>query len=388
MLKFDGSIASKLPKHGTTIFTVMSALAKESGAINLSQGFPDFTCSPVLVDMVTTAMKNQHNQYAPMPGLPLLREKIAEKTNELYSADYHPDTEITVTPGATLALWAAITAVVREGDEVIIIEPAYDSYLPAILINGGRPVFAPMKFPEYRVDWESIKKLITFKTRMIIINTPHNPTGSVLSSADMEKLQKLTEGTDIVILSDEVYEHIIFDGIEHQSVARYPKLAERSFIVSSFGKTFHTTGWKIGYCMAPANLMAEFRKIYQFMAFSTNTPMQYAIAGFLDNKDAWLELSAFYAQKRDYFAGLLKSSKFKLLPCNGSYFQLAGYEKLSKEKDTEFAIRLTKEYKVASIPVSVFYSHGEDNKVVRFCFAKENETLEKAAEILCNISKW
>ncbi|HYG14234.1 MAG TPA: methionine aminotransferase [Bacteroidia bacterium] len=379
------SIASKLPKQGTTIFTVMSALAKEQGAVNLAQGFPDFECPPALVDLVTGAMKNHHNQYAPMPGVLALREKIAEKTFGLYSHEYHPDTEITITPGATLALWAAITAVVREGDEVIVIEPAYDSYVPAILVNGGRPVFTSMKFPEYRIDWEEVKKLVTFKTRMIIINTPHNPTGTVMSSADMEKLQKITEGTDIIIVSDEVYEHILFDGREHQSVARYPKLAARSFIISSFGKTFHTTGWKIGYCLAPAPLMAEFRKIYQFMAFSTNTPMQYAIAEFLNNDAAWREVSEFYQQKRNLFTGLLKSSKFKLYPCCGSYFQLAGYDKISNEKDTEFAIRLTKEHKIASIPVSVFTSHNEDNKVLRFCFAKTEDTLEKAAEILCSI---
>lgn len=388
MPNFDGSIASKLPKHGTTIFTVMSAMAKEAGAINMAQGFPDFNCSPKLIELVTKAMNNQHNQYAPMQGILPLREKIAQKTYDLYSAQYNPDTEITVTPGATLGLWAAITATVKEGDEVLIIEPAYDSYLPAILINGGRPVFTSLKYPEYRVDWDEVRKLLTFKTSMIIINTPHNPTGSVLSSADMEKLQKIVEGTDIVILSDEVYEHIIFDGIEHQSVARYPKLAERSFIISSFGKTYHTTGWKMGYCLAPANLMVQFRKIYQYMAFSTNTPMQYAIADFMDEKDEWLKLADFYAKKRDYFAQLLKGSKFKVFPCNGSYFQLLGYDKISKEKDTEFAERLTRDYKVASIPISVFSSNGEDNNVLRFCFAKNEDTLEKAAEILCSINKW
>ena len=386
MLNFEGSIASKLPKHGTTIFSVMTAMAREEGAINMAQGFPDFNCSPKLVELVTKAMNNQLNQYAPMQGVQALREKIAEKTFELYSANYDVDAEITVTPGATAGIWAAITAVVKEGDEVIVIEPAYDSYLPAILINGGRPVFTSLKYPEYRVDWDEVRKLITFKTRMIIINTPHNPTGTVLNSADMEKLQKILEGTDIVVLSDEVYEHIIFDGLEHQSIARYPKLAERSFIISSFGKTFHTTGWKIGYCLAPANLMVQFRKIYQYMAFSTNTPMQHAIAEFLEDKDEWKQLSAFYAAKRDHFAKLLKGSKFKVFPCSGSYFQLLGYDKISKEKDTEFAERLTRENKIASIPVSVFSTNAEDNKVLRFCFAKNEDTLEKAAEILCTIS--
>lgn len=386
MLNFDGSIASKLPKHGTTIFSVMSAMAREENAINMAQGFPDFNCSPKLIELVTKAMNNQHNQYAPMPGIPALREKIAEKTFELYSAQYDVEREITITPGATLGLWAAITAVVKEGDEVIVIEPAYDSYLPAILINGGRPVFTSLKYPEYRVDWDEVRKLITFKTRMIIINTPHNPTGTVLNAADMEKLQKILEGTDIIVLSDEVYEHIIFDGLEHQSVARYPKLAERSFIISSFGKTFHTTGWKLGYCLAPANLMTQFRKIYQYMAFSTNTPMQYAIAEFLEDKEEWRQLAGFYAQKRDHFISMLKGSKFKILPCNGSYFQLLGYDKISKEKDTDFAERLTREYKIAAIPVSVFSINAEDNNVLRFCFAKSEDTLEKAAEILCKIS--
>ncbi len=386
MLNFDGSIASKLPKHGTTIFSVMSAMAREENAINMAQGFPDFNCSPKLIELVTKAMNNQHNQYAPMQGIPALREKIAEKTFELYSAQYDVESEITITPGATLGLWAAITAVIKEGDEVIVIEPAYDSYLPAILINGGRPVFTSLKYPEYRVDWDEVRKLITFKTRMIIINTPHNPTGTVLNAADMEKLQKILEGTDIIVLSDEVYEHIIFDGLEHQSVARYPKLAERSFIISSFGKTFHTTGWKMGYCLAPANLMVQFRKIYQYMAFSTNTPMQYAIADFLENKDELRQLSSFYAKKRDHFAAMLKGSKFRLMPCSGSYFQLLGYDKISKEGDMEFAERLTREHKIAAIPISVFSINGEDNNVLRFCFAKSEETLEKAAEILCKIS--
>ncbi len=385
MLNFDGSVTSKLPQHGTTIFTVMSQMAKEEGAINLAQGFPDFHCSPKLMELVNKAMKNHHNQYAPMAGVLTLREKIAEKTLELYSAQYDVETEITITPGATLALWAAITAVIKEDDEVIIIEPAYDSYLPAILINGGRPVFTSLKYPEYRVDWDEVRKLITFKTKMIIINTPHNPTGTVLNAADMEKLQKLTENTDIIIVSDEVYKHIIFDGIEHQSVARYPKLAERSFIISSFGKTFHATGWKIGHCLAPANLMAQFRKIYQFMAFSTNTPMQYAIAEFLEEKEEWKKLAGFYGAKRDLFAKLLKGSNFKILPCNGSYFQLLGYTKISQEGDRDFAERLTREYKVASIPISVFSSNGEDNNVLRFCFAKADTTLEKAAEILQTI---
>lgn len=385
MAEFQGSLTSKLPKVGTTIFSVMSGLAKEHDAINLSQGFPDFSCSPKLISLVNNYMKKGHNQYAPMAGVQGLREKIAEKTEELYSAKYNPDTEITVTPGATLALYAAITATVREGDEVVIIEPAYDSYVSAIELNGGRPIFVDLKYPNYNIDWEEFKKVITFKTRMIIINTPHNPSGSILTAADMQQLEKITSNSDIIVLSDEVYEHIIFDGYEHQSVARYPKLAERSFIVSSFGKTYHTTGWKMGYCMAPENLMKEFRKVYQYLVFAANTPIQYALADFLDDKDAYLQLGAFYQEKRDFFKKLIKGSNFKILDCKGSYFQLLDYSKLTHEKDTDYAIRLTKEKGIASIPVSVFYKHAVDNHVLRFCFAKENDTLEQAAEILCKL---
>ncbi len=382
MPEFRGSLSSKQPKVGTTIFTVMSALAKEHGAMNLAQGFPDFACSPKLIELVGHYMRAGHNQYAPMPGVMALREKIAQKTQKLYSAAYDPETEITITPGGTLAIYAAISAVVREGDEVIILEPAYDSYLPAVELNGGRPVFAELKFPNYAVDWDEVRKLITFKTRMIIINTPNNPTGMAFSALDMQKLQKLTENSDILILSDEVYEHILFEGLEHQSVARYPKLAERSFIISSFGKTYHNTGWKMGYCLAPANLTKEFRKIYQFMAFSTNTPIQYALADFMDEKEEYLKLSAFYQAKRDLFQKALKGSKWKVLPCQGSYFQLLGYEKITHEADQEYARRLVKEHKIAAIPPSSFYRKAKDNHVLRFCFAKEDETLLRAAEIL------
>lgn len=384
-MQFPGSIKSKLPKTGTTIFSVMSALAAEHGAINLAQGFPDFECSTKLVELVNHYMKAGFNQYAPMPGVMKLREKIAEKTQELYSATYNPDTEITVTPGGTHALYAAISAFIGEGDEVIIIEPCYDSYLPAIQVNGGRAVFAELKYPTYKIDWDEVKKLVTYKTKMIIINTPHNPTGTTLSAQDMQRLEKIVKNSEIIVLSDEVYEHIIFDGVEHQSVARYPKLAERSIIVSSFGKTYHTTGWKMGYVLAPANLTAEFRKVHQFMCFSANTPVQYAIADFMDDKDAYLQLSAFYQEKRDYFQKLVKGSKFKLMPCLGSYFQLLDYGKITQEKDTDYAVRLTKEFKIASIPTSVFYHKNIDNHVLRFCFAKQNETLEKAAEKLHKI---
>lgn len=379
-MEFPGSLKSKLPKTGTTIFSVMTALANEHQAINMAQGFPDFACSDKLVDLVYGYMKKGMNQYAPMAGVMALREQIAIKTEKLYSAVYNPDTEITITPGGTHALYAAISAVVREGDEVIVLEPCYDSYVPAIELNGGRPVFFELKFPDYKVDWNELKKLVNYKTKMIIINTPHNPSGTILSAQDMLKLQKIVDKTEIVILSDEVYEHIIFDQVEHQSVARYPKLAERSIIVSSFGKTYHTTGWKMGYVLAPHHLTAEFRKVHQFIAFSANTPIQYALADFIKDEAAYLELSGFYQSKRDYFQTLVKGSRLKILPCYGSYFQLLGYQKITQEKDLDLAKRWTKEFKIASIPVSSFYHKNIDNHVLRFCFAKGNETLEKAAE--------
>ncbi|MBK7967131.1 MAG: methionine aminotransferase [Bacteroidetes bacterium] len=382
MPQFKGIIRSKLPKAGTTIFSIMSGLANEVGAINLSQGFPGFPVSEKLISLYHDALKAGHNQYAPMPGIFPLRECIAEKMEELYSCSYNPDTEITITAGGTQALYTAISALIHEGDEVIVLEPSYDSYVPAILLAGGIPVHIPLQPPNYSIPWDEIKKLITQKTRMIIINTPQNPTGTILTAKDMLKLEKITEGTDIIILSDEVYEHIIFDGYEHQSVARFPKLAERSMIVYSFGKTFHATGWKMGYCLGPAHLMKEFRKVHQFTVFSANTPLQHALTAYMLNKENYAGLGEFYQEKRDYFQKLMKGSKFKILPCLGSYFQLLDYSSISKEKDTEYAIRLTKENGVASIPVSVFYSVPQDHHLLRFCFAKENEQLEKAAERL------
>jgi len=384
-MEFPGSIKSKLPKSGTSIFAVMTALANEHLAINLAQGFPDFDVNPKLTELVNHYMKAGMNQYAPMPGVMKLREKIAAKTEELYSAVYDPDKEITIVPGATHGIFAIISAMIKEGDEVIILEPCYDSYVPAIELNGGRAVYVELKQPDYKVDWNEVKKLINFHTKLIIINTPHNPSGSILSAQDMQKLEKLVKNTDIVIVSDEVYEHIIFDKVEHQSIARYPKLAERSFIVSSFGKTYHTTGWKMGYILAPSNLTVELRKAHQFIAFSTNTPIQYAVADYMDDKDAYMQLNAFYQEKRDYFRSLVKGSKFKLMPCQGSYFQLLQYSKITQEKDLDFAKRLTIDHKVASIPVSVFYHKKNDHNVLRFCFAKGNETLEKAAEKLLKI---
>jgi methionine transaminase len=382
-VKFEGHLNNKLPNTGQTIFATMSALANEHGAINLAQGFPDFDCHEDLKKLVNSAMLNGHNQYAPMPGLMTLREKIAIKTEELYSAVYHPESEITIVPGATLGIFAAIQALVKENDEVIVIEPAYDSYIPAIELAGGKAIVYEMLFPEYKIDWHQLRKFISVRTKMIIINSPHNPTGAILTNEDMIKLEKLLSGTDILVLSDEVYEHIIFDGFEHQSVARYPQLANRSIIVSSFGKTYHTTGWKMGYLLAPENITTLIRKTYQFMAFSASTPMQFAYSEFLNRKDLYLELSCFYQEKRDLFRKGLKGSNFKLIECNGSYFQSVIYDKISDLKDTEMARYLTIENKVASIPVSAFYKRKTDHKVLRFCFAKKEETLLKGLDILC-----
>ena len=385
MPNFSGTIHSKLPQLGTTIFTVMSKLSTDHKAINLSQGFPDFDSSEELIDLVNKYMQKGFNQYAPMPGLMSLREILAQKTEELYGAKYDPETEITITAGATQAIYTAIAALVREDDEVIIFEPAYDCYQPAIELNGGKTIYLQLKAPNYTIDFKELQKVFTHRTRMIIINTPHNPTGSVLSANDMKQLEKIVSGSDTVIISDEVYEHIIFDKNTHESVARYPKLAERSFIISSFGKTFHTTGWKVGYCVAPKNLMAEFRKVHQFLVFSVNTPIQHALAEYLKKRKNYLSLGSFYQEKRDYFIKLIKGSKFSFEPAAGTYFQLLNYNNITQEKDTEYATRLIKEAGIASIPISVFYHKPVDNKMLRFCFAKKNETLEKAAEILCKI---
>ncbi len=363
----------------------MSALATEHKAINLSQGFPDFPVSEKLISLVNQHMKKGYNQYAPMPGVPLLREAIARKVESSYGAIYNPDTEITITAGGTQAIFTAIAALIREGDEAIVIEPAYDSYVPAILLNGGIPKYARLKHPEYTIDWNDIKKLITHNTRMIILNTPHNPSGSILTAADMKALEKITRKTDIIIISDEVYEHLIFDGQVHESVCRYAGLAERSIVIGSFGKTFHATGWKMGYALAPANLMTEFRKAHQFVVFTCNTPIQYALAEYMKEASHWEGLPDFYQQKRDYFQRLLQGSRFGIIPCHGTYFQLLDYSAISQDDEIQFARWLTTEKKVGSIPVSVFYHKPIDNKVLRFCFAKKEETLEKAAEILCKI---
>lgn len=376
---------SKLPGTGTNIFSVMSKLAEEHQAINLSQGFPDYECDPRLIEYVADAMRQGFNQYAPMTGLPALREIISEKMNLLYGANYHPETEINITAGGTQAIFTALSAYIHPGDEVIIFEPAYDAYAPTVKMLGGLVKPYELAPPNYEIDWEMVKKLFSANTKMIILNSPQNPTGCVLSDKDIKALIKLTRNTDIMILSDEVYEHIIFDGKQHHSVALYPELRERSFIVASFGKLLHTTGWKLGYCLAPEQLMKEFRKVHQFNVFSVNTPMQVGIARYLKDPQTYLGLSAFFQQKRDLFRQLLGETKFKLLPCNGSYFQCVSYEQLSDEKDVAMAERLIKEYGVASIPVSAFYIRNTDHHVLRFCFAKKQETLEKAVERLVKL---
>lgn len=376
---------SKLPLVGTNIFTTMSGLAAQVGAINIAQGFPDFPTDPALIRLVEKAMQDGFNQYAPMPGLLKLREQIAVKTETLYNKSYNPDTEVTIVPGGTAGLFSAIQALVQPGEEVIVLEPCYDSYIPSIILAGAIPIRYQMKFPGYTIDWNEVKALITPKTRMIMINTPHNPTGSILAKTDILALEQLVVGTQILVLSDEVYEHIMYDGLTHQSVSAYPALSQQSIMVASFGKTYHVTGWRVGYVLAPAELTKEIRKVFQFIAFSTSTPMQHALAAFHANKDAYLQLASFFQQKRDLFRNLIKDSRFTLLPSRGSYFQCATYERITDEADHALAVRLTHEYKVATIPVSAFYQDGKDNHVLRFCYAKKNETLEKAAEILCRI---
>lgn len=380
------NIHSKLPSVGTNIFSIMSALANQHGAINLSQGFPDFDCPQELQNRVNFHLKNGKNQYVPMAGVPVLRERLAKKMENSYGQSINHDTEITVTAGATQALFTAITAFVRSGEEVILIEPAYDSYRPAIELAGGIPIIYELQGPDYQIDWIRFGKLISSKTKMIIINTPHNPIGKVRSEDDMRTLEELTNGTDILVLSDEVYEHLIYDGKKHQSVLRFPNLFKRSLLVYSFGKTFHSTGWKMGYCVGPELLMREFRKIHQFNVFSCNSFVQYGIADFLEDPTTYQQLPEFYQQKRDYFQNELFGSALKPLSSEGSYFQLYDYSSVSDLPDTEFAKYLTMEIGVAAIPVSVFYSSRRDEKVVRFCFAKKEETLAAAGKLLKEIS--
>jgi len=379
------AIHSKLPHVGTTIFTTMSNLAEANNAVNLGQGFPDFMMNRELIGLVNEAMQQGNNQYSHMSGLPLLRERIAQKVEQLYSTVINPDTDITVTPGGTYAIYTALTTVLQPGDEVIVFEPAFDSYLPNIEINGGIPVLIPLTFPGYSIDWDQVRKKISAKTKMIMLNTPHNPTGMVLHKNDIMQLRSVVKDTGIFILSDEVYEHLIFDDIPHESILKYPDLLERSFVCFSFGKTYHCTGWKLGYCISPPDLMKEYRKVHQFNCFSCNSPIQYAIAEFINQKEQYLQLGKQVQQKRDYFQQLMAQTKFKALPSYGGYFQLYSYAGVSEEPEKDFAIRLTKEYGVASIPTSAFYKAATDNKVLRFCFVKKEQTVEEAVNRLIKL---
>lgn len=379
------SIHSKLPDVGTTIFTVMSQLAVQHNAVNLGQGFPDFPMNSTLHELVAKAMRDGFNQYVHMNGYPLLRQKLAAKVKHLYGTAIDAETDITITPGGTYAIYTALTTVLQPGDEVIVFEPAYDSYIPNIEINGAIAVRIALNYPDYSIPWEEVKQKITPRTRMIMINSPHNPTGAVLSASDIQNLSAVVEGTNIMILSDEVYEHLIFDGLTHESILRYPELLKRSFVCFSFGKTYHCTGWKIGYCISSPELMKEFRKVHQFNCFTCDTPKQIALATYLDDTNAYLELGSQIQQKRDYFRKQMEQTPFVCIPSHGSYFECYSYAAISDEADMAFAKRLTTEYGVATIPVSAFYKDGKDDKVIRFCFAKQESTLDKAIEKLLTI---
>ncbi len=381
----DLKIQSRLPNIGTTIFTEMSSLAVTHNAINLGQGFPDYPMNEELISLVTKAMCDGYNQYVHMNGYIPLRESLSDKINFLYNTLVNPDSQITITPGGTYAIFTALTTILQPGDEVIIFEPAYDCYIPTVELNGAIPVLIDLEFPKYKIDWELVKQKITTKTRVIMLNSPHNPTGSVLDQHDIEQLRLLVHNGNIIIVSDEVYEHIIFDNIAHQSILRYPDLLERSFVCFSFGKVYNCTGWKLGYCVSSPELMYEFRKIHQFNCFTCHTPSQVALAGFIKNKGSYLTIGPFLQQKKEHFQHLMSATKFTALPSYGSYFQCYSYEKISNEKEKDFAIRLTKEYGVASIPLSAFYKEEKDNMVLRFCFSKKEETLEAAVERLLKI---
>ena len=376
------TLQSKLPSVGTTIFTVMSKLAADTGAINLSQGFPDFDCDPALVEAVARHMREGRNQYAPMQGVPALRDAIAAKYADAYGVAYDAASEVTVTSGGTEALFDAVAAVIHPGDEAIVFEPCYDSYVPAIELSGGVPVVVSLRYPEYQVPWSEVRAAISPRTRLVIVNSPHNPTATLLSAADVQELAAIADERDLFVLSDEVYEHIIFDGARHESVARNERLRQRSFIVGSFGKTYHVTGWKVGYVVAPAALTAEFRKVHQFVTFATITPVQHALAEFLAARRGYPELAAFYQRKRDLFLELISGSRFTPLPSRGTYFQLLDYSAISNDGDMEFALRVTREHGVASIPTSAFLYKQAAPRALRFCFAKKDETLRAAADRL------
>jgi methionine aminotransferase len=378
-------VSSKLPDVGVSIFAVQTRLANEHKAINLSQGFPDFDCDPALIEAVHRAMREGHNQYAPMPGVLALREGIAAKVEQLYGPKYDPMTEVVVTSGATAGLFATLTTFVQPGDEVVLFEPCYDSYVPVIRLSGGRPVFVSLRYPDYSVNWDEVRRAITPRTRAILVNTPHNPTGTTWSADDITQLASIVDGTTILLIGDEVYEHIIFDGRTHESLLRYPALRERAVVISSFGKTFHTTGWKVGYCVGPQPLIAEVIRVHQFMTFTVHTPSQVAFAEFVRKDPSARDLAPFYQQKRDLFLDLTAGSRFRPLPCGGTYFQLFDYSAISKETDKEIAHRLIVEHGVASIPVSAFLYQDPGGPVLRFCFAKKDETLRAAAARLLKI---
>ena len=379
-------VPSKLPAGGVSIFAVMTRLANEHGAINLSQGFPDYSCAPELVDAVARYMRAGHNQYAPMPGVLPLREVLSMKIERLYGRRYDPAAELTVTTGATEGLFVALTAVVHRGDEVLLFQPAYDSYTPSVVLSGGVPVYVTLRYPDYRIDWDDVRRKVTKRTRAIVINTPHNPTGMIWTSEDIGELRRVLEGTDAVLISDEVYEHITFDGERHESLARYPDLAERAIVISSFGKTYHTTGWKVGYCAAPPELTAAIQGIHQWVTFAVNGAVQMAYVDMVNRDPAASEVTAFYQGRRDLFLSLINASRFKPLACSGTFFQLVDYSAITDERDVDFAKRLTREHGVAAIPISPFLNEGEEpGPVVRFCFAKKDDTLHRAAERLVRV---
>ena len=376
------SLQSKLPATGVSIFSVMSRLAEEQGAINLSQGFPDFDCAPDLIEAVARCMRDGHNQYAPMLGIFALRQALARKIELLYGRRYDPATEITVTSGATEGIFSTLTALVRPGDEVVLLQPAYDSYIPAVQLSGGTPVLVTLRGPDYHVDWSEVRRAVTRRTRVIMINSPHNPTGMVLERDDLRQLASILEHTDACVVADEVYEHIVFDGRRHESMARHPEIADRAVVISSFGKTFHTTGWKIGYCAAPAALSAEVARVHQFVTYAVNGAIQRAYAEFVMRDPEASGVASFYQAKRDCFLRLIEGSRFRPLPCRGTYFQMVDYSAITAERDREFALRLINEHGVAAIPVSPFMTGVDPGPVLRFCFAKRGETLERAAERL------
>ncbi|MSO84005.1 MAG: aminotransferase class I/II-fold pyridoxal phosphate-dependent enzyme [Acidobacteria bacterium] len=379
------TIQSKLPSTGVSIFSVMSRLAEEHGAINLSQGFPDFDCAPELVDAVARCMREGHNQYAPMLGVFALREALSRKIELLYGRRYDPATEITVTSGATEGLFSTLMALVRPNDEVVLLQPAYDSYAPAVQLSGGTPVLVTLRGPDYRVDWDGVRRAVTPRTRVIVVNSPHNPTGMLLNRDDMRELGSVLQHTDAVVVADEVYEHIVFDGRRHESVARYPEIADRAVVISSFGKTYHTTGWKIGYCAAPRALSAEVARVHQFVTYAVNGAVQRAYAEFVTRDPACAAVAPFYQAKRDRFLSLIEGSRFRPLPCRGTYFQMVDYSAITDERDSDFALRLITEHGVAAIPISPFLSGAEPGPVLRFCFAKQDDTLVRAAERLRRI---